>query len=159
MKTKNRFLAGASNFRIIADRLVKNDSLVALMTRNVSSVLADKTKVSNSERAAMMKQIQTVPVLPKEEGVGSYIIVSMGSITPMGTGLSYNITFDILCNTDIWNLDGDIPRPYLIMNEIDEMFNDTKMNGIGPTTFIGAAPIKINEKMLGYTMLFNVGEI
>ena len=159
LNSKNRFLAGTKNLETIADRIVANEQLTKLLTRYNIDVLSDDKPVTSKERAEMITRVRTVPVLPKEEESGAFIIINMGSITPMTTGLSYNITFDILCNTDVWKLSDYTPRPYYIMNEIDDMFNDTKMRGIGPTSFIGAAPIKVNEKMLGYTMLFNVGDI
>lgn len=77
----------------------------------------------------------------------------------MAGGLSYNISFDILCNVDTWELDGYTSRPMMIMNRIDAIFSDTKMKGIGKMQFLGAAPLKINDKIMGYTMLFNIGEI
>lgn len=157
----NRFISGAENLQKIADRIVRNDDLCKLLTRYNQNVLDDETPVTNAERKELLtSRIKTVPVLEKEQEIGAYIIISIGTVTSLGsTGLNYNITFDILCNSDIWSLNGYIPRPYYIMNEIDSMFHDTKMKGIGPMTFMGAAPIKINEKMFGYTMLFNVGDI
>lgn len=157
---KNRFLTAGDNLQIIADRITRNDDLCKLLTRYKSDVMKDTEPVSAAERAEVFsKRIRTVATLPKDDEVGAFIVIGIGSITPMGTGLSYNISFDILCNTDVWNLEDYTARPYYIMNEIDWMLSNTKMKGIGPTTFLGAAPIKINEKLLGYTMLFNVGEI
>jgi len=41
------------------------------------------------------------------------------------------IRFDIACPYEEWLLDGRTLRPYLIMEEIDKMFNEAKMQGIG----------------------------
>lgn len=157
---KNRFIGGAENLEIIAKRLYNNDNLIKLLARNGSDVLEDKRPVTEEERLDVFKNnIITIPVLNKDIQLNNIIAIQIADIVPMKTGLNYNIAFDVLCNIDTWNLDGYIPRPYQIMNEIDEILTDTKVKSIGPATFLGATSLKINEKMLGYTMVFNIGEI
>jgi hypothetical protein len=41
------------------------------------------------------------------------------------------IRFDVACPYDEWVLNEHSLRPYLIMQEIDDMFNGAKMAGIG----------------------------
>ena len=155
----NRFLTPGKNFEIIAKRIHKNDTLCKLLTRYNDTPLDDKDPTLNERAEVLNNRVRPIPILEKEDEVGAYILLSTGSIVTMSEGLSFNISFDILCNTDIWKLQGYHTRPMLIMNEIDAIFSDTKVSGIGKMNFLGATPLKINEKMLGYTMLFNIGEI
>lgn len=160
LNSNKRFLVPGKNLRLIAERIQRDDLLCKLLTRYDSEVLNDKVKPTLKERGAVLQdKVRTIPVLEKDEDTGAYIILNVGTVTTMSAGLSYNISFDILCNTDIWELDGYNTRPLYIMNQLDYLFSDTKVDGIGKMVFLGAVPLKVNEKMLGYTMLFNIGEI
>jgi len=46
-----------------------------------------------------------------------------------------SLRFDIACPYDEWILNENSLRPYLIMQEIDNMFNESKMAGIGTLQF------------------------
>jgi len=48
------------------------------------------------------------------------------------------IIFDIACPYEEWQLNDRSLRPYLIMEEIDNMFNEAKMAGIGTLQFYRA---------------------
>lgn len=157
---KNRFISAGENLNIIANRMVQNDKLIKLLVRNDKGVLDDETPVTDEEKAiAFQEHISTIPVTDKDIETKTKIVLQIADIIPNETGLSYNISFDILCNIDVWNLDSPIQRPYAILNEIDEILSDTKIKSLGPVTLIGATSLKINERMLGYTMVFNFAEI
>ena len=44
------------------------------------------------------------------------------------------ISFDIVCHFDQWNLNNFALRPYKIAAEIDSMFNNQRLTGIGKIT-------------------------
>lgn len=160
MYIKNRFVSAGENLSIIANRMLDNDELIKLLVRNDSGVREDGTPVTDEEKAkAFKKNISTIPVTDKEINTETKIVLQIADIVPNETGLSYMIAFDILCNIDIWNLEGYIQRPYAIMNELDQILSDTKIRSLGPATFIGATSLKINERMLGYTMIFQFSEV
>lgn len=160
IRSDKRFLVPSNNLRIIAERIQRDDNLCKYLTRYDVRPGWDMKDVTLKERGQVLKEkIRTIPVLEKDTEIGAFIILSIGTILPMEEGLSYNISFDVLCNTEIWKLDDYNTRPLAIMNRIDYLFSDTKVKGIGKMAFLGATPLKINEKMLGYTMLFNIGEI
>jgi len=48
------------------------------------------------------------------------------------------ISFDIVCHFDQWNLGNFALRPYKIAAEIDSMFNNKRLTGIGKIEFLGA---------------------
>ena len=45
-------------------------------------------------------------------------------------------------------------RPYRIAAEIDTMFNDQKLTGIGTLQFLGAANINVNDEFSGITIFY-----
>jgi len=47
-------------------------------------------------------------------------------------------------------------RPYRIAAELDSMFNNSKLTGIGRTEFFGATEIILNDEFAGVCLLFNV---
>ena len=160
MYIKDRFINSGKNLQIVADRIIENDVLVKLLTRNGKGALDDGAPVTDAERAdAMTKNITTIPVIDKDIDINTLISVQIADIVPINQGLTYSLVFDILCNVEVWNLDGYIQRPYAIMNELDQLFANTKMKSMGPATFLGATSLKINERMLGYTMMFSFAEV
>jgi len=63
-----------------------------------------------------------------------------------------SLRFDIACPYDEWVLNENSLRPYLIMQEIDNMFNESKMAGIGTLQFQRATPLVLSPWIGGYSM-------
>jgi len=55
-------------------------------------------------------------------------------------------------------MDDQSLRPYLIMQEIDEMFNGAKMAGIGTLQFYRADPLTLTPWIGGYSMVYKINE-
>lgn len=161
INSRGRFVQSGLNLQIIANRLMQNDDLCKLLVRNNSDVLEEDVPLTEKERATVMKDhISTIPVADKSEDVKNYIVVQVADIVPMEPrGLAYHVVFDVVCNVETWNLSNYIQRPYAIMNEIDSILSNTKIKSWGPVSFLGATNVKMNERTLGYTMLFTFAEI
>ena len=69
-----------------------------------------------------------------------------------------SIRFDIACPYDEWVLNDKSLRPYLMMQEIDDMFNGAQMAGIGTLQFVRADSIVLTPQIGGYSMLYNINE-
>ena len=159
--SQNRFIQAGKNLEIVATRMRRNDDLCKLLVRNGTEALSDGKSLTDEERAkAFSEHISTVPVVDKEEDSKTRVILQIGDIVPMAQqGLMYNLVFDVICDVDNWELDGYTQRPYAIMNELDSVLSNTKMQTWGPVSFLGATSIKINERTLGYTMMFAFSEV
>ena len=68
------------------------------------------------------------------------------------------IRFDIACPYDEWLLDEGSLRPYLIMQEIDTMFNQAKLSGIGNLQFHRADALALSPQIGGYSMRYEINE-
>ena len=68
------------------------------------------------------------------------------------------ISFDIACPYDEWVLNGHSLRPYIIMEEIDKMFNNKPLAGIGTLEFIRADRNVFTSQIGGYTMQYEINE-
>ena len=82
--------------------------------------------------AAFGTVIQKMPHYSTEKM--SYITAIFNSFVVNQMNPEFKIStvrFDIACPYDEWLLNGHSLRPYLIMQEIDGMFNKSQMAGIG----------------------------
>jgi len=68
------------------------------------------------------------------------------------------VRFDIACPYNEWLLNERSLRPYLIMEEIDKMFNQTKLKGIGNLQFYRADNLTLSPYIGGYSMKYKINE-
>jgi hypothetical protein len=68
------------------------------------------------------------------------------------------VRFDIACPYDEWILNDHSLRPYLIMQEIDTMFNEGKLAGIGTLQFYRADNLTLSPYIGGYSMRYKIHE-
>ena len=97
----------------------------------------------------MSKNIKIVPKLIIDGTVLNYIIVGFDNFVTNGTNPEFRdniISFDIICHFDQWQLDDFNLRPYRIAAELDFLFNNTHLTGIGTLQFLGCNQILINER-------------
>ena len=91
---------------IITNKILANDKLVKLLKRSNKQAL-DNTPVTQEDRMSLIKDkyITLVPLIPKEEEVKSYLIISFDDFVPTnGTdrAMDYVMTIDVLCHKDLW---------------------------------------------------------
>ena len=81
-----------------------------------------------------------VPKLTVDGSVLNYIIVTFDNFTRTENPEFRDniIEFDIICHFDQWQLQDFQLRPYMIAAEIDTMFNEKHLTGIGTLNFLGA---------------------
>ena len=68
------------------------------------------------------------------------------------------VRFDVACPYDEWVLDENSLRPYLIMQEIDNMFNQAKLSGIGNLQFHRADMLTLSPQIGGFSMEYKINE-
>jgi hypothetical protein len=51
----------------------------------------------------------------------------------------------VLCHPDHWNLGNFALRPYKILGELDAMFNEQKLTGIGTLNFQVCTDLTMND--------------
>ena len=148
------------DLQLIMERLIENENIAKLLYYGEKDALSKQNLTATVKLSMVNDHIKVVPVLPKDLEAKNYIIVQFDSFMPNSTdNMSYKeflLTFDIFCNAQNWILDDYQLRPYAIMNEIDKMFNTSKLNSSGPINFIGANSISINENLLGFTVVYKI---
>ena len=91
----------------------------------------------------------------------SYIVTVFDDFSILASNNEFKVStvrFDIACPYDEWVLNDTSLRPYLIMQEIDNMFNQSKMQGIGNLNFWRADALTLSPWLGGYSMRYKINE-
>ena len=164
--TQRRFSVMGENTFIIANRLMKNQRLCRLLKYNTKNPFSEmengKPQPDVEGEDLIHKQMLIVPKIfdDSTEKMSYIVMVFTGFIVnPRNSDFKLSsIRFDIACPYDEWILNEQSLRPYLIMEEIDKMFNERKLKGIGNLQFVRAEPLVLTPQIGGYSMLYTINE-
>ena len=152
---KSSFLSVEKDFEIITNMMFKNDRLKKLLYYTTKDPL-DKPNLNEEQTLALFGQnIRIVPKLEIDDKALNYIIIDMDNFTPNGENPEFRdniISFDIFCHFDQWHLKDFQLRPFKIAAEIDSMFNDKHLTGIGTLQFLGGNKIVLNDEIAGFSL-------
>lgn len=134
--------------------LMEDQDLMKLLYYTSSNPLSESTidpyELVNSN-------ILIVPRIPAIEIVKNFLIIRFDNFA-----LSNNIYFksnsiiiDVVCHNNQWIIEGDTLRPFLIMEKIDTIINQSKFNGIGKIGFVHADIVAYTEEYIGYSMVYS----
>ena len=155
---ESSFLSTEKDMNLIVDMMFKNDSLKKLLYYTSKDCMS-RPKLTDDETVKMFgKQIKLVPKLYIDGSVMNYVIVSFDNFTPNGENPEFRdniIEFDIICHFDQWHLKDFQLRPYRIAAEIDSMFNDKHLTGIGTLQFLGASQMILTDEYAGLCLMYS----
>ena len=137
---KSSFLSTDKDLSLIIKKIMENQRLLKMLYYTQKDCLNGKDLTQPQIFYMLDKQIKIVPKIEILEDCPIYIVITFDNYAPNNTNPEFRactINFDILCHPDHWNLGNFALRPYKIAGEIDAMFNDTRITGIGKTKFIG----------------------
>lgn len=151
------FLSAEKDFELIIDKMLKNNNLKKLLFyQNIDAL--DQPNLTQEETLGLLnKNIRLVPKLNVDIDTMSYIIISFDNFAPNATNTEFRdniVTFDIICHFDTWLLGDYKLRPYKILGEIDGMFNNKHLTGIGTLKFLGANQLILNDKLGGFSLTY-----
>ena len=154
--TKSSFLSIEKDMNIIINKMFENDRLKKLLYYNTKDCL-NKPKLTEEQTLSLInKQIKMVPKLYVDKSVLNYIIISFDNFTQSANPEFRDniIEFDIICHFDQWQMNDFKLRPYRIAAEIDMLFNNQKMTGIGELQFLGANQIILTDEFAGLCLMY-----
>ena len=168
---KSTFLSCEKDQETILKKLFVNskpysDRLKRLLILNNPDCLDDTNveyhRVIDDYPLSRLKREGYIRVTPRldldeHEQLKSYILLTFDDFVP-SANQEYRdsiISFVIICNTDIWELDDYKLRPYQIAALIDGLMNHTKLSGIGTLNFIGASMINYDERLSGIVIMYS----
>ena len=159
--TQRRFSVMGTNAFSMANKLMQNQNLCRLLKYQVRDPFEDKYEDVDGI-LLLNKQIMITPKIWDEDTEKtSYIVALFNNFVTNMINPDFkidNLSFDVACPYDEWVLDGQSLRPYLIMEEIDKMFNGAQMAGIGTLEFVRADRNVFTSQIGGYTMQYRINE-
>ena len=154
---KSSFLSTEKDMNIIVDMIMKNDRLKKMLYYTTKDCMS-KPKLTEDETLDLFgKQIKIVPKLTVDGSVLNYIIISFDNFLSNRTNPEFRdniVEFDIICHFDQWHMKDFELRPYKIAAEIDSMFNDRHLTGIGMLEFLGASQIVLTDEFAGICLMY-----
>ena len=155
---KSSFLSMEKDLGTIIDAFLKNKNLKKLLYYNTPSAMRKEPLDEEQSYSLVGKNIKIVPKLYIDGSVLTYVIISFDNFTTNATNPEFRdniVSFDIICHFDQWQLEDMQLRPYRIAAEIDTMFNDNHLSGIGTLQFLGANQIILNDEFAGLTVMYS----
>ena len=156
---ESSFLSLEKDMGIIVNMIMKNDRLKKMLYYTTKDCI-NKPNLTEDETISLFgKQIKTVPKLYVDGSVLNYIIIGFDNFVSNGTNPEFrdnNIEFDIICHFDQWQLNDFELRPYRIAAELDSMFNNKRLTGIGEIEFIGAKQVILTDEYAGICLMYRV---
>ena len=154
---RSSFLSMDKDLNTILDAILKNNVIKKLLFYTNDAPLQQPNLNEKESLSLINKNIKIVPKLNIDSDELNYIIITFDNFTPNATNTEFRdnmIYFDVICHYDQWTI-GDLQlRPYRIAAEIDSMFNEKRLSGIGLLHFIGCNQLVINENFAGVTLMF-----
>ena len=149
---KSSFLSMEKDMSIIIDKMMKNERLKRLLHYTSKDAVRRANLTEDESLDLIGKNIK----LYVDGSVLAYIIISFDNFTQTSNPEFRDniIEFDVICHFDQWQLEDFQLRPYKIAAEIDSMFNDTHMTGIGHLEFLGANQMILTDEYAGLCLMY-----
>lgn len=172
-KLDSSFLSCEKDIETILRRLfIENkpysEQLKRLLVINTKDCLDNMTSdiyINKMKEMTLPKLIEEgyVKIKPKirfeeHSKIKSYVIIGFDNFLPNSTNPEFRdceITFDVFCHIDYWDLGDYRLRPFKIMGIIDGLLNNTKLSGIGTVQFSGCSELVLDENLAGYTLTYS----
>ena len=153
---KSSFLSMEKDMNLIVNKMFKNERLKRLLYYNSRDALRRPNITEDQALDLIENNIKIVPKMYVDGSVLSYIIINFKNFTPSENPEFRDniIEFDIICHFDQWQLEDFALRPYKIAAEIDSMFNNTHLTGIGELHFVGATQTVLTDEFAGVCLLY-----
>lgn len=156
---KSSFISIEKDMGTIIDMMLKNNRLKKLLYYNLENCLFQEN-LTEDQSLQLIEDgyIRMVPKLYVDKDILNYIIISFDNFTPNMTNPEFRdniISFDIICHFSQWQMPNFQLRPYKIAAEIDTLFNNRHLSGIGELQFLGANQILINDEFGGISLMYS----
>ena len=160
--TQRRFAVMGTNAFNMANKLMSNQKICRLLKYQVRDPFNEQKYEDVDGILLLNKQIMITPKIWDESTEKtSYIVALFNTFVVNAFNEDFKIDtigIDVACPYDEWVLNGQSLRPYLIMEEIDKMFNGAQMAGIGTLHFVRADRNVFTSQIGGYTMQYSIDE-
>ncbi len=154
---KSSFLSMEKDYAEIVNKMLSNQRLLKLLYYRQKDCLQGADLTQEQIYSMINNQIKIVPMLQVTTECPIYVLIIMDNFKPNATNPEFrdcNIAFCILCHPDHWNLGNFQLRPQKIAGEIDAMFNNQKLSGIGTLQFYDGDTILMDDDLMGMMLVY-----
>lgn len=156
---KSSFLSVEKDLALICNKVLENQRLCKLLYYTDRDCL-NKPDLTTEQRMSMINdKILIIPKINITKECPCKLIITLDNFTRNVSNPEFkNNTLDFvaLCHPDHWNLGNFSLRPYKIIGEIDSMFNNQKLTGIGTLQFSFCDKLVIDDSQMGLILEYNV---
>lgn len=161
MATQRRFAVMGDNLFKIASKLMTNNKLCRLLKYQDPNPLDETLHEDVDGFDLLHKQIIIIPKFPENGIESSFVLAVFDNFTINPANADFKlvrIRFDVVCPYTEWVINENSLRPYLIMEEIDKMFNQANLSGIGKLQFTHSTPLTLSPQIGGYSLYYSINE-
>ena len=154
---KSGFLSTEKDMNLIVSMILKNDRLKKMLYYTNRNCLNEPKLTEDQSLELFGKNIKIVPKLQVDGEALNYVIISFDNFIQNGTNPEFRdniIEFDIICHFDQWQMKDFELRPYKIAAEIDSMFNNKHLTGIGKLEFLSASQTVLTDEFAGLCLMY-----
>ena len=154
---KSSFLSTEKDMSLIVNMIIKNERLKKMLYHTSKDCLTKPNLTEDQTLELFGKNIKIVPKLTVDGTVLNYIIISFDNFIENRNNPEFRdniIEFDIICHFDQWHMKDFELRPYKIAAEIDTMFNNKHLTGIGTLQFLGANQMILTDEFAGLCLMY-----
>lgn len=144
---QSSFLSLEKDYALIIDKIIKNNRLQKLLYYNTEDALTRPNLSQTEILELLQKNIKLTPRIKIDPDLEVYIVIGFDNFSPTENPefRDNDIIFDIICHPDVWMLTDYQVRIFKIAGEIDAMFNNQRLTGIGKLQFVGGTQIAMNQ--------------
>lgn len=150
------FLSMEKDTGIIIEQMLKNNRLKKLLYYTTKDALYRDNLTQEQTLSLIGENIKIVPKLYVDGSVLNYIVINFNNFSPTNNPefKDNTIEFDIVCHYDQWQLTDFSLRPYKIAGELDSMFNEARLTGIGTLEFLGGNIVTLTDEFAGFCLTY-----
>ena len=154
---ESSFLSLEKDTEIIVGLMMKNERLKKLLHYTTKDCLKQPNLNEDETLELFGKNIKLIPKMEVDETILNYIFISFTDFKPNKTNPEFRdnkIEIGIICHFDQWQLNDFQLRPFRIAAEIDSMFNNSRLSGIGKLEFDGAERVVFDDEYAGICLYY-----
>ena len=151
------FLSAEKDMNLIVQMIMKNERLKKMLYYSSRDCLFQPNLTEDQTLELFGKQIKMIPKLTIDGSLLTYLVISFDTYSPNLKNPEFRnniIEFDIICHFNQWPMKDFELRPYKIAAEIDSMFNNQHLTGIGELKFLRAEQQVLTDEYAGLCLLY-----
>jgi hypothetical protein len=147
-----------NNLMVVLNKLITNQNLCKLLYYTSTDPLSE-ANISDT-RTLIKKNIIPKPFIQGViETPCSFLTVYFDNFTFANRSYSDGrIIFEAIVHESLWDIKGGI-RPYSILDEIELLFDNQKVIGIGKTQIDSIRQLWVNDSYKGYRLVFKFSDL